>query len=56
MRPAGLAVPAMLFLLAACQPAGPAALSDNVKATIDSLDQKFVGLSMKGDFDSPTNF
>jgi ketosteroid isomerase-like protein len=51
MRTAGLAVPAMLLLAAACQPAAPAGLTDKDKATIDSLDQQFTGLALKGDFE-----
>ena len=51
MRTAGFAVSAVLFLAAACQPAAPAGLTDHDKAVIDSLDQQFAALAVKGDFD-----
>src|ERR1043166_5115724 len=51
MRTAGFAVSAVLFLAAACQPAAPAGLTDHDKAAIDSLDQQFAALAVKGDFD-----
>src|ERR1041385_8906436 len=51
MRRTSLVVSTLLLSAAACQPSAPAGLTDKNKATIDSLDQKFTGLPIKGDFD-----
>jgi ketosteroid isomerase-like protein len=51
MRRTSLVVSTLLLSAAACQPPAPAGLTDKDKATIDSLDQKFTGLAIKGDFD-----